>query len=137
MRASAVLYESYVNCNIIRKSQRKCRKFPMVWVSNRNTIHNPVGRGRTTGVLVDRKLKYQHQVLTDTKLDEVIAQLEQSSRLLIALNKKRYYRKGPCEPLLNYLKYSLTAMHSLEPCDSIAGINFCNQYAQSLGTFKN
>jgi hypothetical protein len=70
------LYGTYVKYRSARKCRRKFRlKFCGARVPSRQTIHNLVNKLRTTGFLIDKKTKHNHQVLTEEKLDEIGARL--------------------------------------------------------------
>lgn len=64
-------YESYMN----RKSQRRFRmKLPGVWFPYGNSVQNLVYK--VSVVLISRKPKFQHQVLTEQKLESIRAKIE-------------------------------------------------------------
>jgi hypothetical protein len=52
-------------------------------VPNRQTIQNLVKKLRTTELLIDKKQKLKHQVLTVEKLDDIGARLEHTPRKLL------------------------------------------------------
>jgi hypothetical protein len=66
------LYDTYVKYGCAGKCRRKFRGER---VPSTLTIHNLVNKLRTTGFLIDKKTKHNHQVLTEEKLDEIGARL--------------------------------------------------------------
>jgi hypothetical protein len=62
-----LLYKSYIKHNSTRKNHRKFRrKIFRIPVPYRNIIQNHANMLRTTGILIYRKLRKQHQILTET-----------------------------------------------------------------------
>jgi hypothetical protein len=114
-----------VKYNIARKCHRRFkRKFSMVWVPNRNTVHNLVSKVRTIGILIDMEPKHQHWILTEEKLDEFGAQLEhlpcKSLKTPCTRNEsikrdiKNHYK------ITETTAYKITIVQSLQQCDSVA-----------------
>jgi hypothetical protein len=68
-------------------SARNCRqkfrhKFRDERLPSKQTIHTLVNKLRTTGLLIDKKQKYKHRVLTEEKLHDIGARLEHTPRKL-------------------------------------------------------
>jgi transposase len=62
-------------------SAGKCRgKFRDERVPSRQTIHNLVNKLRTTELLIDKKTKHKHRVLTEEELDDTGARLQHTPR---------------------------------------------------------
>ncbi|PNF19355.1 hypothetical protein B7P43_G06719, partial [Cryptotermes secundus] len=60
---------------------RKFRgKFRDERVPSRQSIHNLMNKLTSTGLLTDRKQKYERRVLTEEKLDDIGARLEHTPR---------------------------------------------------------
>jgi transposase len=73
------MYDAYVKSGSTRKVKRRFRrKFQDVTVPHRKTIHRIVNKVRQTGSLMDRKPKHKRRVLTEEKLDEIGARLEET-----------------------------------------------------------
>jgi hypothetical protein len=67
-----ILYESCVKYGSSRKRRRKFqRKFRDERVPSRQTIRNLVNKLRTTGLLIDKKTKYNRRVLGEEMLDDI------------------------------------------------------------------
>jgi hypothetical protein len=59
------------------ESARKCRrKFRDERVPSRQPIQNVVNKLRTSVLLIDKKQKHKHRVLTEEKLDDIGTRLE-------------------------------------------------------------
>jgi hypothetical protein len=56
------------------------QKFPGVDIPARSTIHNLVNKFKTTGSLLDKKIKRRHHELTEGRLNDNGARLERSPR---------------------------------------------------------
>jgi hypothetical protein len=68
--------DTYVKYGYARKYRRKfLRKFRDERVPSRQTIHSFVNKLTTTGLLIDKKQKHKHRVLTE-KLDDIGARFE-------------------------------------------------------------
>jgi hypothetical protein len=81
LEQSVFLYDSYVIYGSARNCRRKFRcKFYDGRVPSRQTIHNLVNKLRTRELLIDKKQKYKRRVLTEEKLDDIGARLEQTPR---------------------------------------------------------
>jgi transposase len=66
------LYDTYLKYGSGGKCCRKFRrKFHDERVPSRRTINNLVNKLRTTGLLIDKKTKHNHRVLTEEKLDDI------------------------------------------------------------------
>jgi hypothetical protein len=75
-----LLYDTYVKYGSARKCPRKFRRrFRVERVPSRQKIHNFVNKLRPTGLLIDKKQKHKHRVLTE-KLDDVGARFEHTHR---------------------------------------------------------
>jgi transposase len=71
------LYDTYVQYG----SARKCRrKFRDERVPSRQTIYCLVNKLRTTGLLIDKKQKYECRVLAEEKFDDIGARFEQTPK---------------------------------------------------------
>jgi hypothetical protein len=65
------LYDAYVKYGSTGKCRRKFRrKVRDEGVPIRQTIHKLVNKLRTTGLLIDKKQKHKHRVLTEEKFDD-------------------------------------------------------------------
>jgi transposase len=75
-----LLYDTYMKYGSVRKCRQKFRcKFRDGRVRSKQTIHKLVNKPRSTGLLIDKKQKYKHQVLTEEKLDDIEARLEHTN----------------------------------------------------------
>jgi hypothetical protein len=75
------LYDIYVKYGSARKCRRKFRcTFRDERVPSRQTIHNLVNKLRTTGLLIDKKQRHQHGVITKEKLEKTGVRLEHTPR---------------------------------------------------------
>jgi biotin operon repressor len=75
------LYVTHVKYGSARKCRRKFRrKFRDEKVPGRQTIHKLVNELRTTGLLIGKKQKRKHRVLTEKKLDGIGARPEHTHR---------------------------------------------------------
>jgi hypothetical protein len=71
------LYDIYVECGSAKNCRRKFRrKFCDERVPSRQTILNLVNKLRTTGLLIGKKQKHMRLVLTEEKLGDMGARLE-------------------------------------------------------------
>jgi hypothetical protein len=81
-------------------------------------------------MLIDRKPKHQNQVLTEEKLDEIGACLQQSPRKsLESLTQKTGLSNGSVRVATKLVKvqpYKPTVVNKLQPCDSVARLSFCH-----------
>jgi hypothetical protein len=68
-------YESARNCQ-----QKFWRKFCDKRVPSRQTIHSLVNKLKLTGLLIDKKWKHKHWVLSEEKLDDIGARLVHTPR---------------------------------------------------------
>jgi hypothetical protein len=102
------LYDTYMKYGFAGKCQRKFRrKFRDERVPSRQTIHNLVNKLRTTGLLIDKKIKHKHRVLTE-KLDDTGAssnprtkeELKENIRREISNTAAEKSSEGKSKPLL-------------------------------------
>ncbi|XP_069683792.1 probable ATP-dependent RNA helicase DDX52 isoform X1 [Periplaneta americana] len=71
------LYDTYVKCSSARQCQTNFHhKFPDVTIPSRTTVHNLVNKVRRTGSILNKKRVQERRVLTEEKLDEIGARLE-------------------------------------------------------------
>jgi hypothetical protein len=95
-----------------------------------------MNRLRTMGLLIDKKQKHEHQVLTEEKSDDIGARLEHTPRK----SQKRLAQgtgvsKSSARTATQLLKlrpYKTTAIHALQPSDSASSVRFCNWFIQTV-----
>jgi hypothetical protein len=95
-----------------------------------------VNKLRTTRVLIDKKQEHKRQVLTEEKLDDVGARLENTLReSLKRLAQETGVPKSSASTATQYLKlrpYKTTVIHSLQPRDPANRVHFCSWFLQSV-----
>lgn len=108
----------------------------MVSVPNRNSVNNLVNKVRMTGMWIDRKPKHQHWILTEEKLDDIGAQLEQlpCKSLKTHWTRDKSIKRG----LKNYYKIIKATAWQDNSCAVTAAMWFSSQpqYLYSV-IFKN
>jgi hypothetical protein len=102
-RAALFLYDTYVKYESDRKHWRKFwYKFHDENIPSRQTIHNLVNKLRSMGLLIDKKQKHKHWVLTEEKLDDIRTRLVHTpKKSLKCLDQETgMYAKFVCAPQL-------------------------------------
>jgi hypothetical protein len=89
-------------------------------------VHNIVNKLRETGSLRDKQTELKRRVLTEEKLDDIGARLENSPRKSL----KRLARNAT--KLLKLKPYKSRQVHELQPRDPASRVNFCNWMLQSI-----
>ncbi|KAJ4433388.1 hypothetical protein ANN_15647 [Periplaneta americana] len=126
---------------LTNKSPALCRRefqerFPGVDPPERTTVHKIVNKFKTTGSVLDKKRRRRRHVLTEEKLDDIGAQLEQSpQKSLTQLAQQAGVSRTSAHNATKLLKchpYKVTEVHSLEAGDLHRRINFCNWFLQSV-----
>jgi hypothetical protein len=87
-------------------------------------------------MLMEGKPKHQCQALREEKFDEVYTWLQQSPckslKFLAPETTVSKATTGNTTKQLNIWPYKITVEHSLQLYDSVAILNFCNWYLQSV-----
>jgi transposase len=131
------MYDTYVKSGCIRTVRRRfARKFQVVTIPHRKTIHAIVNKVRQTGSLLNKKRAVsKRRVLTEEKLDEIGARLERSPRKsfrLIAQETGISKTSARTAAMLLKLKPNETTVHELQPRDpATRGIHVGKQGAFS------
>jgi hypothetical protein len=91
-------------------------------------------------MIIDRKPKCQCCLLISEKFDDIGAVLEHLLyKILKHLAQEVGISKGTMRSTTELFKlwpYKTTIVQSLQPCDLVARLNFCNWYLQSVGIFN-
>ncbi|PNF30394.1 hypothetical protein B7P43_G12868 [Cryptotermes secundus] len=103
-------------------------------VLSRQAIHNLVNRFRLTGLLIDKKQKHNHRVLTEENFDNIGARLEHTPRKSLkrlpqgtGVSKSRRATQ-----LLKLRPYKSTVIHVLQPRDPASRVRFCSWFLQFI-----
>jgi hypothetical protein len=111
----AFLYDTYVK---YRSGEKSRRKFHDERVPSRQTIHNLVNKLTTMGLLIDKKMKHKHQVLTEEKLDDIRARLECQETGVLKSSART------ATQLLKLRRYKTTVIQALQQSDSASRGSF-------------
>jgi hypothetical protein len=99
-------------------------------------FHNLVNKLRSTELLIGKKQKHKCQVLTEEKLNDIGATLEQTPRKsLKRLAQENGVSKSSARMATQLLKlrpYKTTAIHALQPRDPASRVLFCSWFLQSV-----
>jgi transposase len=119
------------NVDLLENCQQKFgHKFCDEKIPSRQTIHNLINKLRTMGLLIDKKQKHKHQVLTDEKLDDIGARLEHTSRKSLKhLAQETGVPNSSTEVATQLLKlrsYKMAEINALQPHDSASRVRFCS-----------
>jgi hypothetical protein len=90
----------------------------------------------STWLLIDKKQKHKHWVLTEDKLDDIGARLEYAPRKsLKCLAQVTGVSKSSARRATQLLKLrqcKTTVIHALQPCDPGCRVHFCSWFLQSV-----
>jgi biotin operon repressor len=105
-------------------------------VPSRQTIHKLVNKLRTTGLLINKKQKHKHQVLTE-KLGDIGARLEHMPRKSLKhLAQETGMSKSSARRATQLLKlrpYKTTVIHTrLQSCDPASSAHFSSWFLHSV-----
>jgi hypothetical protein len=128
------IYGSYVKSNSAHVCFRKFQqKFPGVDITARSTIHYLVNKFKTTGLVLDKKIKIIRHVLTEETLDDIGTRLEPRSLVKLAQQTDVSVSSArTATKLLKLCPYKITQVHSLQTRDAATRINFYNWFIQSV-----
>jgi hypothetical protein len=88
------------------------------------------------GLLTDKKQKHSHQVLTEEKLDDIGARLENTPRKSLKhLAPETRVSKSSARTATQLLKlrlYKTTVIHALQPRSSVSRVHFCSWFPQAV-----
>jgi hypothetical protein len=125
------LYDTYVTYGSTWKRRRKFRDER---VPSRQTIHNLVNKLRIKGLSIEQKQKHKRRVLTEEKLDDIVAKLKHTPRKsLKCLAQETGVSKSSARTATQLLKrrpYRTTVIHALQPRDSASRVRFCSWFLQ-------
>jgi hypothetical protein len=130
------LYDTYVKCGSATKCQWKfwC-KFRDERVSHRQTIHK-VNKLRKTGLLIAKKQKHKHLVLTEEKLDDTGTRLEHTPRkslkCLAQVTGESKSSARMATQLVKLTPYKTIVIHALQPHNPDSRVHFCSWFLQSV-----